>query len=358
MAAAALDVEEEDPLLAANYGDVSRVCRARRFHGGNGWQWGRWIRRCKGTLFWCEEGFTPCEEQARWRSWLCGSRLHCAARAVGRSKRDELGNGEIREQDQQGVRRGCRRHCFCSWEADRKRMAQGKASLRIALQFSERRCYRFMIFFVCFSAIPSSRLARLVFAGGDPSKEGVLHQQGSGSTASQPGRYSPEWAWTREDCQRKVSPLPKACHLSMMCHLENSSVFWRDALCLVDQLFLLWQVQNWFLFASFLPCSLSTLYTMPCWDDHHNINSFDVFIWGNSITFPACFLPLLPQYRLWFIPILILNRIWEWELWAHPYVDWFLHFVCCDRGGDYFRWPAYTWCRVAYQASDWMWYWC
>jgi hypothetical protein len=49
-----------------------------------------------------------------------------------------------------------------------------------------------MIFFVCFSAIPSSRLARLVFAGGDPSKEGVLHQQGSGSTASQPGRYSPE----------------------------------------------------------------------------------------------------------------------------------------------------------------------
>jgi hypothetical protein len=39
MAAAALDVEEkEDPLLAANYGDVSRVCRARRFHGGNGWQ--------------------------------------------------------------------------------------------------------------------------------------------------------------------------------------------------------------------------------------------------------------------------------------------------------------------------------
>jgi hypothetical protein len=40
MAAAALDVEEEneDPLLAANYGNVSRVCRARRFHGGNGWQ--------------------------------------------------------------------------------------------------------------------------------------------------------------------------------------------------------------------------------------------------------------------------------------------------------------------------------
>jgi hypothetical protein len=40
MAAAALDVEEEkeDPLLAANYGDVSRVCRARRFHGGNSWQ--------------------------------------------------------------------------------------------------------------------------------------------------------------------------------------------------------------------------------------------------------------------------------------------------------------------------------
>jgi len=40
MAAAALDAEEEkeDPLLAANYGDVSRVCRARRFHGGNGWQ--------------------------------------------------------------------------------------------------------------------------------------------------------------------------------------------------------------------------------------------------------------------------------------------------------------------------------
>jgi hypothetical protein len=49
-----------------------------------------------------------------------------------------------------------------------------------------------MIFFVCFSAIPSSRLARLVFAGGDPSKEGVLHEQGSGSTSSQPGRYSPE----------------------------------------------------------------------------------------------------------------------------------------------------------------------
>jgi aspartyl/asparaginyl-tRNA synthetase len=24
--------------------------------------------------------------------------------------------------------------------------------------------------------------------------------------------------------------------------------------------------------------NLSTLYTMPCWDDHHNINSFDVFI--------------------------------------------------------------------------------
>ncbi len=34
--------------------------------------------------------------------------------AVGRSKCDELGNGEIREQDQQGVHRGCRRHCFCS----------------------------------------------------------------------------------------------------------------------------------------------------------------------------------------------------------------------------------------------------
>ncbi len=32
---------------------------------------------------------------------------------------------------------------------------------------------------MCFSAIPSSRLARLVFAGGDPSKEGVLHQQGA-----------------------------------------------------------------------------------------------------------------------------------------------------------------------------------
>jgi hypothetical protein len=28
---------------------------------------------------------------------LCGSRLHCAVCAVGRSKRDELGNGEIRE---------------------------------------------------------------------------------------------------------------------------------------------------------------------------------------------------------------------------------------------------------------------
>jgi hypothetical protein len=49
-----------------------------------------------------------------------------------------------------------------------------------------------MIFFVCFSATHSSRLAGLVFAVGDPSKEGVLHQQGSGSTASQPGRYSPE----------------------------------------------------------------------------------------------------------------------------------------------------------------------
>lgn len=41
-----------------------------------------------------------------------------------------------------------------------------------------------------------------------------------------------------------------------------------------------------------------TLYTMACWDDHHYSNSFDVFIQGNSITFPACFLPLLPQYRL------------------------------------------------------------
>jgi len=33
-----------------------------------------------------------------------------------------------------------------------------------------------------------------VFVAGDPSKEGVLHQQGSGSTASQPGRHSPEGA--------------------------------------------------------------------------------------------------------------------------------------------------------------------
>jgi hypothetical protein len=40
------------------------------------------------------------------------------------------------------------------------------------------------------------------------------------------------------------------------------------------------------------------LFTMPCWDDHHYSNSFDVFIRGNSITFPARFLPLLPQYRL------------------------------------------------------------
>jgi hypothetical protein len=40
---------------------------------------------------------------------------------------------------------------------------------------------------------------------------------------------------------------------------------------------------------------------------------------------------LLPQYRLWFISILILSRIWEWELWAHPFVDWFLRSVIAEE---------------------------